>query len=84
MGFVDLVEDDDLVPIDSLPALKNMLIALKYENDGNINQAAAYEGNAVRLLEDVNSHHDGAQGTPVIIDVERRLSNAVLNRWPYI
>lgn len=84
LGYVELSEDDDIVPIDSISALKLMLIAIKYENDGNLNNALQFELNAVRLLEDVNAHHKVSQGTPVIIDFERRLMGGVANRWPYI
>jgi hypothetical protein len=84
LGYSELSENDDIVPIDSMPALKLMLMAIKYENDGNLQNAMAYEVNAVRLLEDVNAHHKLAQGTPVIIDFERKLMGGVANRWPYI
>lgn len=84
LGYSELSENDDIVPIDSMPALKLMLMAIKYENEGNLQNSMAYEANAVRLLEDVNAHHKIAQGTPVIIDFERKLMGGVANRWPYI
>ena len=52
--------------------------------EGQLQNANAYELNAIRLLEDAASHHKQTQGTPVIIDVERRLAGGVANRWPYI
>ena len=83
LGYSELSENDDIVLIDSISALKMMLIAIKYENEGNLTQAIQFESNAVRILEDVNAHHKVSQGTPVIIDFERRLMGGVTNRWPY-
>lgn len=84
LGHVELSEDDDLVPIDNISALKLMLIAIKFENDGDLNKSVAFEANAVRVLEDVNDHHKMAQGTPIIIDFEKKLMGGVTNRWPFV
>lgn len=73
LGHVELHDDDDIVPIDSEAALKLMLIAIKYENDGNLSQAVNYEAKAMQVLQDAISNHSLTQGTPVVIDFQTKL-----------
>ena len=79
-GYTKLSDPEDLIPIDNLPALKNMSIAIDAENARELGTAQAYEANAMRLLTEAKENHHLAQGSPVIIDHERYLMGGMLNR----
>jgi len=79
-GYTKLTEDDDLVAIDNLPALKNMMIAIDAENVGDLNKATAYEANAVRLLSEAKANHEITNSNLMIIDHDRYLMGGMNNR----
>jgi hypothetical protein len=80
MAAIPLTRDADLLPIQNLDALKNMVIALGFENQNNLQSALAYEQNAVRLLMEQKQEHEVTGGVPAILDYERELMGAALNR----
>lgn len=75
MKALKLTRADDILPIQNLDALKMMVIALREENSGNLQQAAAYEGSAVRLLGEQMQDSQQAGGSPVIMDYELEISS---------
>jgi hypothetical protein len=79
-GYTKLTEDDDIVPIDNLPALKNMIIAIEAENSGDLNKATVYESNAVRLLSEAKANHQITNSNMTIIDHDRYLMGSAINR----
>lgn len=79
-GYTKLTEDDDIIAIDNLPALKNMMIAIDAENVGDLNKATAYESNAVRLLSEAKANHEITNSNLMIIDHDRYLMGGMNNR----
>lgn len=70
---------DDTLSIQNLSAIKNMVMALDFENKKNLASAAQYEAKALQiLLEEKNIRTDSA-GMPVIIDIEKQLSAGMFN-----
>lgn len=74
LRFVPLVEATDLIPIDSLQALKLMVIAIREENGNNMQNALNYEANAKRVLTARDQSATLSTGTPVILDNCHRTS----------
>lgn len=73
-GDLLLTRDDDIVPCDSLDAIKAMVIAIGSENVKNVQEAQAYEGTAKRLLEEQHSQSKSAARPPFVMDVDSHLS----------
>lgn len=70
MRYVPLADEDDIVPIDNLQALKMMIIAIREENAGNIQGAVQYEMQAKRLMEERQRAGHMTSGTPFVIDID--------------
>lgn len=68
MAPLKLTEGSDILPIQNLEAIKNMVIAIGFENTNDLNAAMSYEANAVRILNDQKAEHEG-QG-PVVSFVD--------------
>lgn len=81
LAFVPLVDDTDLLPFDSLAAVKLMMQSILKENAGALQEAVALSQLAEKALADKQvSKHDG-QGLPNFIGFNYRLSlGARLNR----
>lgn len=77
------VNATDIVAIQNMAALKNMVIAIKFENENNLAQAQAYEVNAFRLLADQKLDEDSVGGTMSILDYDSQLVGRRLNRGYY-
>ncbi len=74
LRFVPLVESTDLVPLDSLQALRLMVIAIREELGNQSQNARQYEADARRLLTEKDRSAIMASGTPVLIDQCHRTS----------
>jgi hypothetical protein len=64
------IRDTDVLLIQSLPAIKHMLIAIREENTGNLNNARVYIDAAKAILTSQLGEERHSQA-PVIIDVDR-------------
>ena len=74
MRHVPLVDGDDILPIDSLQALKLMVMALKEENAGNVAGAEMFEGKALAVMLNRERSRTQSDGVPVIYNTDYRLS----------
>ena len=50
MGFYTLEFDDDVVPVQHIPAIRQMVMAQQEKRDGDFSKGAALHGDAIRLL----------------------------------
>jgi len=69
-GHNSLVSDDDVVPVDSLPAIKAMLMSIRDEDAGNLQGAVQHEANARRLMEARETGSTMVRGTQFVMDVD--------------
>ena len=74
LRYVPLVDPEDIVPIDSLPALKFMVMAIREENTGNVQGSMNFEGKAKMSMENRQQANTMATGTQVVIDFDYSLS----------
>lgn len=65
---------DDTLLIQQLDALKLMTIAITKENQGALDQALAYESQAVRLLTEQKQGKEFSGGVPAILDLDPRMA----------
>ena len=81
MRYVPLVANDDILPIDSLQALKLMVMAITEENKTNLQGSNALAGQARAVLAKKEESRTDVPGTPVILDSDYRTSlGRVMNR----
>lgn len=74
MRHIPLVEADDILPIDSLQALKLMVMAIREENLGNLQGAINFEGQAVGVMLKRERAHTQSDGMPTMLNVDYRCS----------
>lgn len=74
LRYVPLVSAEDVLPIDSLQALKFMIMALREENAANLAGSEALEDKARRILEARQASRNMTNGTPVILNQDYRTS----------
>lgn len=74
LRHVPLVDASDILPIDSMQALKLMVMALREENAGNLQGAVNLEERAVKVMQNREKARTVSDGTPVIINSEYRTS----------
>lgn len=74
MRCVPLVDADDILPIDSLQALKLMVMAIREENAGNLQGSANLEGQAVSVMLKREKSRLQSDGVPAILNVDYRCS----------
>lgn len=85
MRHVPLVDGDDILPIDSLQALKLMVMALKEENAGNVAGAEVFEGKALAVMLNRERSRTASSGPPAIFNSDYRTSlGRKLNRRRFI
>jgi hypothetical protein len=77
LGYVPLSRDNDILPIDSVDAVKLMSMAIEEENAKNIMESEALEAKAVRLLIESEGSQSVHMGGPGYVD---RLSLAMPSR----
>jgi hypothetical protein len=65
LAFVPVVNDDDLVLIDNVEALKNMVMSIRAEEAVDFETAATYEARAIRSLNLDLADRDEAEQIPV-------------------
>lgn len=80
MRFVTLTRANDIVPLDSLDAIKNMCISISYENAKDLNNSLLFEQNAVRLLKDEMEQKEVTPSAPVVVDYLSQTSGRKLYR----
>ena len=68
--FAPLVLDTDVIPLDSLHAVKLMLQAIAYENSGDLQRGAAFQASAITELANVQASKDVSQGMPHMISFD--------------
>jgi hypothetical protein len=69
LRFIPVARDNDFMLIQSLPALEKMVMAIRKEEDDLIQEAMAYEGAAIRILNNQLSRYQG-DGAQVTLQVE--------------
>jgi len=74
MRYVPLTRAADVIPLDSLDAIKNMVMAIGYEDARDLQNAVLFEQNAIRLLNNEAGQKDTTVSPPMVIDVTRELS----------
>lgn len=74
LRHVPLVEADDILPIDSMQALKLAVMALREENAGNLAGADVYESKALAVMLNREKSRTQSDGVPVIYNTDYRLS----------
>jgi hypothetical protein len=74
LRHVPLSDANDILPIDSLQALKLMVMAIRDENAGNLQSALAYEAQAKRVMADREKSRTQCDATPVILNHDYRTS----------
>lgn len=74
LRHIPLSVPTDLLPVDSLDAVKLMLIAIRHENAGDLAQAANYMNQAERVMQNRERSRTLSSGTPVILDRQYRTS----------
>ncbi len=74
LRYVPLVADDDILPIDSLQALKLMVMAISEENKANLQVAVGMASMASAVLAKKEESRTTSKGTPVILDSDYRTS----------
>ncbi len=81
LRYVPLSSDTDILPIESLQALKLMVMAISEENKMQLPMAQALEEKAVAVLAKKEESKQMTTGTPVILDSDYRTSlGARMNR----
>lgn len=82
---VPLVDGTDILPIDSLQALKLMVMAITEENKGNLQGAVNLENQALTVLQKREKARLQADGAPTIFNVDYRMSaGRFMNRGGYV
>jgi hypothetical protein len=71
---VPLVDGDDILPVDSLQAVKLMVMAISEENKMNLQGAVNLETQAVAIMSKRERSRTQSDGMPVILNVEYRTS----------
>ena len=73
MRYIPLTRGTDIVPVDSLDALKNMCIAISYENSKDLEAALRFEQNAERLMKAEVEQKEVVPSAPAVIDLLREV-----------
>ena len=76
-----LRSDDDILPIQNIPALKMLVQAIEFENRQQLQQAVEYEAQAIRLLSEQKANHDGTGFQVDVIDHDVALHGASFSRY---
>lgn len=74
LRYVPLTRSTDVIPLDSLDAVKNMVMAIGYEDSRDLQNAMLFEQNAIRLLNNEAGQKDTTVSPPMVLDVTRELS----------
>jgi hypothetical protein len=74
LRHVPLTEDGDILPVNSIQAVKLAVISLREENQGKLNEARDAMSGAVEILAKREEANTLSGGVPVIVDTLRRSS----------
>lgn len=74
MRYVPLVDAEDILPVDSLQAVKLMVMAIREENAGNLQGALNFESQAGAIMAKRERARTQSDGFPVILNQEHRTS----------
>jgi hypothetical protein len=74
LRHIPLIGDDDIVPLDSLQALKLMIMAIREEDSGNIEGSIAFEQKARFVMGNRETARTMTDGTPAMINIDYRTS----------
>lgn len=74
LRFTKLVDPEDELPIDSMQALKLMVMAIREENAGNLQTAVDYTAHARSILSNREKSRTVADGMPTVLNVDYRIS----------
>ena len=74
LRHVPLVHEDDILPIDSMQALKLMIMALREEDAQNVQGAMVFEEKAKLVMGKREAARTRTDGTPTILNVDYRTS----------
>lgn len=74
LRFVPLVNATDEPPIDSIQAIKLMVMAIREENAGNLQGALNYSAQAIKVLSDREKSRIITDGVPTLLNVDYRAS----------
>lgn len=80
MRYIPLTRSTDVVPIDSLDALKNMCISISYENSKDLENALRFELNAERIMKAEIDQKESTTSAPMVIDMLRECGGRQLYR----
>jgi len=72
LRHVPLVLDDDILPVNSVQAVKLAVIAIREENSGKLEAAQQAMASALQIVAKRDEANTMTHGTPVIIDSMRR------------
>lgn len=74
LRHIPLSQEDDLLPITSLQALKLMVISISKENVEDLDGATKFAAAAIRVLTKAEEATTLSGGSPVVIDTSKRTS----------
>ena len=67
LKFLPFVDNYDVIPLDSEQAIRDMMLANRAEEAGNLDQAIQYELMAKKILSECQSSRETGRGMPVMI-----------------
>ena len=67
LKFIPFVDDYDVVPLDSDQAIRNMMLSIRAEESGNLQQALQYEAAAKKILGEYQYSREQGRGMPIMI-----------------
>lgn len=81
LGAVRMTDNEDILSIQSIPAVKHMVQCLEFENKQQLKNAMEYEATAIRLLSEQKQDYDSNGPEVQVIDHDVELMGASTNRW---
>lgn len=67
LKFLPFIDNYDVVPLDSEQAVRDMMLAVRAEESGDLQQALQYEQMAKKILAECQSSRETGRGMPVMI-----------------
>ena len=75
-----MTDNEDILSIQSIPAVKHMVQCLEFENKQQLKNAMEYEATAIRLLSEQKQDYDSNGPEVLVIDHDVDLMGASTNR----
>lgn len=76
-----LVDMDDILPIQNIPAIKMMVTAIEFELKQQLKSAIEYEAQAIRLLSEQKAEHDSQGPVVQVVDHQSELFASSYNGY---